>query len=346
MTTPSPRTILDAVPRRLRPRAALILGNRIGAALLRTAGESVRVQIFDRSMTLAAQAFTSIFPLLIMLGALFGDRARERLNDLVRLPEDSALLVHEALNGSRSNAFGVLGSLIVVLSATGLARALTRAYRTTWSIRGGRAGAAATGWQIGTVLLLVAFLIGARLLARLADLLPAPGIARTLLTLLADGVLAILLPRVLLGPVVPRDRLLLGGAVFGILMIGVRAGGAVFLPRALQSSTERYGTIGLAFTYIGWLYALSFCLLLAAVLGGVLAEMTGYRSDGRPRGFRTPRRHRPTEHEGQDDLGETDDQAAGAGEQDQQSQRQAGHEEEDRADHDGQRTDDQQRRPA
>jgi membrane protein len=273
MTTPSPRRVLDAVPSRWRPRAALILGHRVGQAVLRTAGELVRVQIFDRSMTLAAQAFTSIFPLVIMIGALSGSRARERLTDLVRLPADSTRLVQEALSGSRSGAFGVLGSLIVVLSATGLARALARSYRATWSVPGRRNGPAATAWQIGTVLLVVLFLVGVRLLTHLADLLPAPGLAGAVVTLLADCGLAVALPRILLGPGVPRDRLLLGGLLFGLMMLAVRAAGAIYLPRALESSTERYGTIGLAFTYIGWLYVLSFCLLLSAILAGVVADL-------------------------------------------------------------------------
>ena len=67
-----PRVRLDAVPRRLRPLAEAVLAHRLGGLLLRVAGELVRVQIFDRAMTLAAQAFTSIFPILIMLGALSG----------------------------------------------------------------------------------------------------------------------------------------------------------------------------------------------------------------------------------------------------------------------------------
>ncbi|MCY1136861.1 YihY/virulence factor BrkB family protein [Actinoplanes sp. Pm04-4] len=259
MTTLS-RRVLDAVPHPLR------------AAVQRLLGELVRVQIFDRAMTLAAQAFTSLFPLVIMIGALSGSAARDRLTDLIRLPADSTRLVQDALGGSRSGAFGVLGSLIVVLSATGLARALARAYRATWSVAGRRAGPADTGWQIGTVLLVVLFLIGVRLLVHLTDLLPAAGVAGVVVTLLADCGLAVLLPRVLLGPVVPRDRLLLGGLLFGLIMLGVRAAGAIYLPRALQSSTERYGTIGLAFTYIGWLYVLSFCLLLSAILAVVLAD--------------------------------------------------------------------------
>jgi membrane protein len=43
----------------------------------------------------------------------------------------------------------------------------------------------------------------------------------------------------------------------------------------LQSSADRYGTIGVAFTYIGWLYVLAFCLLMTAILGQVVAQDEG-----------------------------------------------------------------------
>ncbi|WP_433829880.1 YihY/virulence factor BrkB family protein [Actinoplanes sp. CA-015351] len=267
----TPGSVLAAIPRRLRPGAALILGNRAGTVLLHTASELFRVQIFDRAMTLAAQAFTSIFPLLIMMSAIVGNRARDELDEVLQVPDSSARLIDEALSGSRSNAFGVIGSLIVIISATGLARALTRSYRAIWPERGRRAGPVATAWQVGAVLLLVAFVLGARLLGWLGGMLPAPHVSGVVLTLVADVSLAVLLPRVLLGPGLHRARLLLSAAIFGIAMIGVREVGTVYLPRALQSSADRYGTIGLAFTYIGWLYVLSFCLLLCAVAGGVLA---------------------------------------------------------------------------
>jgi membrane protein len=271
--------VLAAVPSRLRPRAALVLGNRTGAFLLRTASELVRVQIFDRSMTLAAQAFTSIFPILIMMSALLGGSLRERLGDLVSMPDASARLFDEALDAGRSNAFGLAGCLIVILSATGLARALVRAYRAVWPVAGRRTGAAATGWQIGTVLLLVAFLVGARLLSGLSGELPSPHVWALLVSAAADVALASMLPRILLGPAAPWSRLLRAGVLFGLIMVGVRAAGSVYLPRALETSADRYGTIGLAFTYIGWLYVLSFCLLLSAVLAEVWAATA---DGGRP----------------------------------------------------------------
>ncbi|MEU4426605.1 YhjD/YihY/BrkB family envelope integrity protein [Actinoplanes sp. NPDC024001] len=269
----TPGSVLAAMPRWLRPRAAPILRHRAGHLLLGTASELIRVQIFDRAMTLAAQAFTSIFPMLIMLGAFFGHRAREKLDEVLNLPPSSVELVDDALSGSRSGAFGVLSSLIVILSATGLARALNRAYRVIWTAPGRKAGPAATAWQIGTVLLLVLFLIVARLLGWLTGSLPAPHLAGAISTFAADFALAFLLPRILLGPGLDRRRLLVSAALFGVCMIGVRAAGGVYLPRALEVSAERYGTIGLAFTFIGWLYVISFVLLLTAVVGGLLADL-------------------------------------------------------------------------
>lgn len=307
--------MLAAVPVRFRPPAAAVLRNRAGGMLPHIVGELGRVQIFDRSMTLAAQAFTSVFPLLIMLGALLGGRAGEHLDDLVRLPDASARLMGEALNGSRSNAFGLAGSLIVILSATGLARALVRAYRIVWEVPGRRAGAASTGWQIGTVLLLAGVLIAARLLSGLTGAMPAPRVGTVILAGLADIALAVLLPRILLGPVVPWRRLLAAGATFALAMTGVRAAGTIYLPRALESSTDRYGTIGLAFTYIGWLYVLSFCLLLCAVLGRAIT-----RPRSLPHTAQTEREHQ---------FGEADDQAADAGHQDQGAERQGGCDDED-----------------
>ncbi|WP_232050589.1 YihY/virulence factor BrkB family protein [Actinoplanes sp. OR16] len=268
----TPGSVLAAVPRWLRPQASLVLGNPVGDFLLRSASELFRVQIFDRAMTLAAQAFTSIFPILIMLGAFLGHRARDEMHEVLDVPQSSVKLIDDALSGSRSGAFGVVGALIVIISATGLARALTRSYRAIWPEAGRRAGAKATGWQILTVLMLVVFLILVRLLGWVAGMLPVPNVSGMVVTFVSDFGLAVLLPRVLLGPGLSRARLLATGLVFGVAMIGVRAVGSVYLPRALQASADRYGTIGLAFTFIGWFYVISFCLLLCAVIGYVLTS--------------------------------------------------------------------------
>ena len=263
---------VGAVPRRFRPRAALVLGSRVGRLGLDAAGEVLRVQIFDRAMTLAAQAFTSILPLLIMMAAVLGRHDRRLLVDALGLPDSSRRLLTTALGGSHSSAFGFVGCLFVVISATSLTRALTRAYAVCWSVRARTTGLAGAGRQIVTVLAITAFVVVARLFGRLAGELPAPRLGYAVLTGVVEAAVAVATPRILLGPAVGRARLLTAGGLFGVMMIGVRAAGSVYLPRALQASADRYGSIGLAFTFLGWLYVIAFCLLLSAVFARVLGD--------------------------------------------------------------------------
>jgi membrane protein len=90
-----------------------------------------------------------------------------------------------------------------------------------------------------------------------------------------DCAVGALVPWLLLGGAVPARALIPGSALFGLVMLAVRPVGSVYLPLALQSSAERYGTIGVALTYIGWLYVVAFCLLLTAMIGHVVAHDEG-----------------------------------------------------------------------
>jgi membrane protein len=174
------------------------------------------VQIFDRSMTPAAQASNSIFPLVIMLGVVFDRGQGASLADVAHLPDASRHVLDEALSQGGISAVGVVGCLLVLLSSTG-----------------------------------------------------------AVLLLLTDCVVAVIVPRTLLGGAVPTRMLAPGGVIFGVVMLAVPPVGSVYLPRALQTSADRYGTIGVAFTYIGWLYVVPFCLLLAVVFGQVVARDEG-----------------------------------------------------------------------
>ena len=62
-----------------------------------------------------------------------------------------------------------------------------------------------------------------------------------------------------------------GAAIFGGVMLIVRPASAVWLPRALEVGAERYGSIGVAFTYLAWLYVVAFCFLTASIIGQVVA---------------------------------------------------------------------------
>jgi membrane protein len=261
---------LAAVPPRLRPALTWLTRRgpvRLGA---RTMAGVVRVQIFDRAMTLAAQAFTSIFPVLILLGSVLGSGSGRELADAAGLPENSRRVLDDAFGHGGFSTFGVVGGLIVLVSSTGLARALARAHAVVWEVRRAPSGPRASWRWLIAVLVLAGFMVGSRLMGWVTHRLPLPEPAVVVLLLLADIGIAVLIPRLLLGRGVPARLLLAGGVLFGLVMLVVRPVGAVYLPRALATSSERYGTIGVAFTYIGWLYVVAFCVLLSAIVGRVL----------------------------------------------------------------------------
>lgn len=246
-----------------------------GRIILGTAAGLVRIQVFDRAMTLAAQAFTSIFPLLIMLAIWLRHAQSAEFAGVLRLPDAARQVLDEALDNDGVNAFGVAGSLIVLVSATSLARALTRAYATIWERVRPPTRLGALWRSLVTVLVLSGIAIAERTAQSLTHRIPHSRPLAAGTTLLADCALTVVPAWLLLGGQVPMRRLLPGGLFFGLLMLVVRPAGAVYLPHALRVSANRYGPIGVAFTYIGWLYVLSFCLLVAAVAGRVLAGDPG-----------------------------------------------------------------------
>ncbi|MFF5078028.1 YhjD/YihY/BrkB family envelope integrity protein [Actinoplanes sp. NPDC000266] len=245
---------------------------RVGLGTLATI---VRLEIFDRAMTLAAQLFTSIFPLLIMAAVLLGRTFDEKLAELVKLPDEVARVLNEAVSGSSVGAFGVVGGLIVLVSTTSLARAFTRAYATIWNLPRPRSSPKhAWRWLLAVVVLTLS-VVAVQLLVRAAMEAPAPYLTVALVTLAADFGGALFVPWILSARQI-RARLLVPGAVlFAAAMLVLRPAGSVYLPHALDISSARFGTIGVAFTYIGWLYVLSFAYLITAAAGQAIATDPG-----------------------------------------------------------------------
>jgi membrane protein len=90
-----------------------------------------------------------------------------------------------------------------------------------------------------------------------------------------DVAVALMVPWLLLAGA-RRARVLVPGALcFALLMLTVRPAIAAWLPHALEVSADRYGPIGVAFTYLACLYTASFCFLATAVLGRVIATDRG-----------------------------------------------------------------------
>jgi membrane protein len=272
-------TSFDAAVQRLPPglrrRVEGLLSRWPGRVVVRVAAAAARVELFDRSMTIAAQFFTSIFPILIAVASWVGTGANDLFDD-AGVPAEMQSVLDEALAPSSNEAaFGIIGIVLVLVSSTSLSRALTRAFAAIWELPRPTIKLHSAWRWVAVVLALAMAIVAARALPRLADDLPPATFWRMVASATVDVGIAVCVPWLLLAGRVRARHLLPGAAVFALAMVFLRPASRTWLPHALEVSADRYGSIGVAFTYLAWLYAFSFCLLAAAVLGQVITTDPG-----------------------------------------------------------------------
>ena len=220
---------LGRLPPRLRRSVARLLSRWPGRIVFRSAASCIRIEIFDRSMTIAAQFFTSVFPILILIatwGATDTSGSRRRST----FPRSRSVL-GEAARSSEAATFGIVGALIVFASATSLSRGATR-------VRGDLAPAAAQEQPAVGVAVAGRGGVARALAHRRARVERVRGGSPTGERVAARGRAR---PR-------SRDRgvravavavgcrtlrsLVLGAGIFALVMLGVRPASAVWLPHA------------------------------------------------------------------------------------------------------------------
>jgi membrane protein len=266
----------DKVPPRFRGSINWLNSHWPGRIVLRSLATFVRIDMFDRSMTIAAQFFTSVLPILILFATLAaGAGVTDTVADAVSMPEESRSVFEEAVETGGGSAFGLVGALMVLASATSLSRALSRAFTAIWTLPRPKTSLG-SAWRWLAVVLAFAFsLVVVRGLGELADPIPPTGVWPFAVAVACDLAVAGFVPWVLLSRTVPLRRVAPGALVFALLMLVVRPATAAWLPRALDVSADRYGTMGVAFTYLALLYVASFCFLATAVVGQVIATDGG-----------------------------------------------------------------------
>jgi membrane protein len=270
------RQAIDRLPPRTRQPATRLVAGWPGRIALNSAESCVRIEIFDRSMTIAAQFFTSVFPILILFAGWVGRLGTDSIADAVDMPEETRSMLDQAVQASASAGFGVVGALIVLASATSLSRALTRAYAAIWQLPRPRSTLRSAWRWLAVVVALALSLFVVRALSQYASAVPPGDVWERLVAFACDLVILTFVPWLLLSGAV-RPRCLVPAAIlFATLMLFVRPASAAWLPLALEASAGRYGSIGVAFTYLAWLYVVAFCLLLTAVFGQVIAVDRGW----------------------------------------------------------------------
>jgi membrane protein len=247
--------VRDLVQRRL-----LMLGDTISHLL--------HVRIMDSATVLAAKGFTAVLPVLFVAAAFFPSGLRDQLKDSVRgaagLRGASLTQVTSSLSapdGDTKQAYGLVGILIVLVSATSFSRSLQAMCERCWHMPKATSRVAAWRWFAWLSVFLLALMTGIALYGWLG--MPAvlvPGI-----------VLGILFwwwtQRLLLARRVGWLPLLPGAVLAGISLAAWLAVSRVYLPNELNRSIARYGPLGSVFTILSWILCCTLILTISFALG-------------------------------------------------------------------------------
>jgi membrane protein len=229
----------------------------------------IGIQGIDRSMAIGAQAYTALFPLLIVYASVlpydadFADAIIQRFE----LTGAAAASVESAFapSGEVQSSVTAIGVLLLLVSALSFSRGMQRLYETAFGLP--TLGMKNTKW--GLLWLALICLIAAVRPVALGGL---GGTAELVASLAVAGVIWLATPYLLLGRRARAGRLAPVAVLSTIGMTGVGIWSAIWMPVAVASSSREFGVIGVGFALLTWLVAIGSVLVVAATGGAVIAE--------------------------------------------------------------------------
>jgi membrane protein len=239
----------------------------------------LEIEFVDRSIALAAKAFVSFFPLVIVVAAFAPEGVRESilttLRDRLGIEGDALAATREAFASSSDirKATGWLGLVMTIFFATSFTTALQRVYLRAWR----RPTTSRRGAYWRGVIWLAAQLGCAAALGAIRGVLHGEvGAAVFVVVSMAtiSGLWWFSSWFFLLGDV--RRRVLLPtGLVTGLLLTAFFLSAEIWMPHVVTSNEEQFGIFGIALALVTWFSGISICILVGACIGPVLAEDAG-----------------------------------------------------------------------
>jgi membrane protein len=238
----------------------------------------LEMEFVERSIALAAKAFVSLLPLLLVVAAFMPPRLQrgilDELAERLGLSGESleyisgAFASADAIKASTS----VFGLILTVLFAVSFTTAVQRVYLRAW--RRPASGAIqdkrrALTWLAGTCVFLASVGSIGRLLVGPASVLSwLVGVAGAVCLWWWSA------HTFLRGHV--RWRPLLPTALVTGLGASIYAGAArIWMPRVLEGNVEQFGFVGVGMSFVTWFVGFGFLLVGAAALGPVLCDGDG-----------------------------------------------------------------------
>ncbi|MGH3315776.1 MAG: YhjD/YihY/BrkB family envelope integrity protein [Nocardioidaceae bacterium] len=242
--------------------------------LRRAFDDLIRVEFIDRALVIAAQSLFAMVPLLVVMAAFTPAGMRntlfDQLGDLMSLQDVDLGPVSTTVTAEQVRTqTGLVGLVVVLISATSYARALQRLYERTWELphRGGFPGIRrCLVWLIGCLAYLQ---ILALVLASLSAL-PGSPVWRLASQVIAGTALWWWSAHVLLQARQPWLDLLPGAALTSVGLAVLTQASDVFMPPYVAANVDQFGMLGLVFATSTWLLVFGGVLVVAAVLGRVV----------------------------------------------------------------------------
>jgi membrane protein len=239
----------------------------------------LEIEFVDRSIALAAKAFVSFFPLVIVVAAFVPERTRISIVSTIAarfgLQGEAFSLVQASFASADDvrKATGVLGLALTFLFATSFTTALQRVYLRAWR-RPPHSGVD-TYWRGLTWLfaMLVSLAVIGGLRAAASD---GAGVVLWALLALAVtiGLWWFTAWLLLLGHV--RVRVLAStGVITGLALAVFGLSASVWMPEVVTSNETQFGFFGVALALVTWFSGASICVLVGACAGPALAEDPG-----------------------------------------------------------------------
>ncbi|MFE0274138.1 YhjD/YihY/BrkB family envelope integrity protein [Streptomyces sp. NPDC058992] len=235
----------------------------------------ISVNIFDSATRLAAQCFLTAVPLLFVVGSFAPEAVRDQLVSsvsaifgLTGASKDLLEQVYRATDDNLREATGLIGALMVLLSATACSRAMQRLCKRAWLVP--RSGVRIAPWRwlawIGVWLSVLLVQGPVREGFGLGLWLAVP------VTMLSQILLWWWSQHLLLGGLVGWRPLLPGAVLTGFAVTALFIGSKYYMPRAIDKSLTEYGSVGTVFTLLSWLIVLCVAIALGVTTGAVLAR--------------------------------------------------------------------------
>ena len=224
----------------------------------------LEIQGLDRAMVIASQTFTALIPLLILVAAVLPTGSEDAVAHVIinrfQLSGASADAVTSVFAHSGSGSVSLLSVLLLLYSGVSLTRRLQWMYLDAWRLhrRPGVRGSLNAAWGLAALLVEISLLY---LVGTLVRTLPFDWLLGLPLSAGASLVLWTSVPYLLLDRRIPWQRLLPGGALAGLSSSLYGVATTIYMPRLMETYSERYGLFGVTIALVSWPLCISFIVV-------------------------------------------------------------------------------------